>query len=264
MALSFLSVEWFQAAMGAAEAQAIDLELNARVCFRIEGTGSGTVWGLVVAEGCVRDWALGELAEPDLEIRLTLDHAWRLHADLVDGNEALRHVRVLTPGTAGPGGPPSPMDLGERPELSELPRIPGASLDVQYHYHSGPWGPVSYGLSFHDGRVSSMVLGELADPDVTAGSSFLQMAQVRAGDLGILEALANGGTVQGSEGALALLGGISESPEFRRAERACGPSGRILGVLGMLREDVLSPTRLASLIADTVPPAAANGGLPDG
>jgi hypothetical protein len=54
---------------------------------------------------------------------------------------------------------------------------------------------------------------------------------VRRGDVSILEALEHG-RVDGKLGPLGLLAGISESPEFHRAELACGASGLALGNLG--------------------------------
>jgi len=104
---------------------------------------------------------------------------------------------------------------------------------------------VSFGLSFADGQVAGMCLGRLGAADVTVSCSFLQMARVRRGDLAILDVLTDGGTVAGEEGPLALVGGLSESPEFRRAEMACGRSGWVCWA----RCTGTRPTRLLSPIS---------------
>ncbi len=240
----------------AADGRVCEGGLDARANSVVDGAEPGPDWTLAVAGGRVEEWAPGRHGAADLECRLTLADAWHLHAGDVDGTGALRRLRVAAPDGSTGDHAPSPMDLGEQPELDDLPAIPGATLDVQYRYWAGPWGPVEFGVSFHDGRVSSMVLGELDEPDVGVWCTFFQMAQVRRGGIGVLDVLADGGQLDGPEGALALLAGLSESPEFRRAEAACGPSGYVLGVLGQYHEDVLAPA-CATVMADTAGPPGA-------
>ena len=90
-----------------------------------------------------------------------------------------------------------------------------------------------------------MQLGRVPEPDVTVEVPFLVMAQVRRGDLSILEALEHG-RVDGKLGPLGLLAGISESPEFHRAELACGASGLALGNLGVALAGPAHQAALAS------------------
>lgn len=250
MSIAYLSGEWFDAARHRLEAgQPERAGLDARIQF----AAGPHRWVEVIADGRIVDWRCGELEEPDVEIRASPEAAWDAYRGAIDGTAALAAVSVGHPGSPHPMAP-SPMDLGEQPELGALPVIPAASLDVQYEYTRGPWGDVSFGLSFIDGRVDRMVLGRLPEPDVTVTCSFLQMAQVRRGDIGILDVLAAGGTVAGREGPLALLGGISESPEFRRAEMACGASGRVLAALGEVHHDRTHVAALADLAGVTIAP----------
>jgi hypothetical protein len=60
------------------------------------------------------------------------------------------------------------------------------------------------------------------------------MALIRAGELTVLEALNDGGRVEGELGPLAMLAGIAESPEFNAAQRATGRHALALAVLGEL------------------------------
>ena len=119
---------------------------------------------------------------------------------------------MVDPDGAGAPSPPSPVDLIEQRELDDLPTVAGADLDVLYHYVAGPFGEVHFALSFRDGRVASAVLGEVDEPDVEVVCTFLQMAQVRRGDIGILDVLAAGGQVAGSEGALGPAGRHQREP----------------------------------------------------
>jgi len=256
----YLSDDWFAVAREQTTAVLIGrIGLTARLQFEASSAAGPIRWAQVIADGQVVEWRLGDLDEPDVELRLDLAHAWRLAQQDTDGTAALAGVEVFEEGLLGKGIPPSPMDLGERPELDDLPVVPGATLDVQYEYSAGPWGNVSFSLSFVDGKVDAMSLGRIAEPDVVAKCSYLQMAQVRRGDIGILDVLADGGTVQGPEGALALLGGISESREFRRAEMACGRSGTTLGALGELHRAPGYVGCLEGLLAATDPPVELGG-----
>jgi hypothetical protein len=232
----FLSEDWF----GRIDARLPSLsftpsQLGARLQFEAESPQGRLRWAQVVEHGRLTEWKPGEIADPDLIIRSDLGHAWQMATGRLTAGQALGGVAISYPGSPAVHGAASPMDLGEQPELHELPALPGATMTVLYEYQRGPWGPVHYTISFVGGAVEWMSLDPIEDPDVLVRCSYLQMAQVRRGDVGILDVLANGGTVKGPEGALALLGGISESPEFQRAERACGASGILLAALGELR-----------------------------
>lgn len=173
----------------------------------------------------------GDLPDPDLEVRWPAGMAERILRGELDGTEALAATTVVH---AGYEGPPAPMDLAERPELADVPVTPDADLLVQYLFTAGPFGPVRYWMRFTAGRHDGMGLGEVDEPDVRVRISFLDMALVRKGDLSVYEALEGGGRADGDIGPLMLLAGLQEEPGIQRAERACGPSGIILGVLGQM------------------------------
>lgn len=256
MALGFLSEDWFAALRATTDGCSTAEGADAWVGLTVELMAGTAEWSLVVSGGQVLDVGLGRREEADLVIECGLDDLWSVFAGQVDGTEALRRFKGWAPGESDGSGVLSPLDLADQRELDGLPEIPGADLDVQYRYSEGPWGPVDFGLSFRDGRVSSALLGEPDHRDVTVRCTFLQMAQVRRGDIGILDVLAAGGEVAGSEGALALLAGISESPEFRAAEVACGPSGPVLGILGQYHDSCLAPALRAVMAETDAPPEA--------
>ena len=244
--VTFLSDAWF------AEARTLTVDVapdkprpgvGCRLQYDVSGTDSRRFFQ-VVEDGVLRRWEPGELDGPDIEVRWDWEHARRIYRRELDGTDALSGTIVFE---RRPDhdyvGPPSPMDLGERPELANLPRLPDVTLTVQYEYPAGPFGHVSFAIAFVDGRVDAMQLGRVPEPDATVEVPFRVMAQVRRGDLSILEALEHG-RVDGKLGPLALLAGISESPEFHRAELACGASGLALGNLG---ETLSVPAHQASL-----------------
>lgn len=253
MTVGYLSDEWFEAAkasLGAGQPERPGLDA------RVQFGSAAHRWVEVIVDGRIVDWRRGELDDPDVEIRVEGETTWNAFRGAIDGTAALAATSVVEPPRSQHPTAPSPMDLGEQPALGSLPMVPGANVDVQYEYSRGPWGHVSFGLSFTDGRVTGMRLGRLAHPDVTVNCTYLQMARVRRGDIGILDVLADGGRVAGSEGPLALLGGISESPEFRRAEMACGVSGIVLAVIGEVHHDPAHIAALADLAAATTTPEA--------
>jgi hypothetical protein len=255
MALPYLSPSWFDAARACVGQVSGGAGLSCRLGFVADHSGEQVCWSQVIDEGCVVEWGLGRCDDADIEVHLSLEHAWRVWSGLVDGNEALAGLTVVEERPAGRWvGPPAPMDLGEQDELTDLPVYPGASMDVQYEYSRGPFGPVEFGLSIVDGQVRAMSLGVLPAPDVRVECTFMQMARVRRGDITILDALADGARVSGEEGAIALLGGMSESPEFRTAELACGRSGLVLGVLGEIYADSDRREALLALASETGPP----------
>lgn len=256
MSVAYPSEEWFALACAAMADQGLR---HPGLDARIQYVAGPHRWVEVIAGGRITEWRLGTLDDPDIEVRFPLETALGGLTGTISGTGALSEATVRDPSRTPDVVAPSPMDLGDQPELTDLPTIPGASVEVQYEYQNGPWGPVSFGLSFADGQVAGMRLGRLDAADVTVSCSFIQMARVRRGDIAILDVLAEGGNVAGEEGALALLGGISESPEFRRAEMACGRSGLALGVLGEVHGDPTHAAVLADLVAMTV---AADPGEP--
>lgn len=252
--VTFLSDEWFAAARALTVDVANDRPrtgVGCRLQYDVSGPDAGRRFFQVVEDGALRRWEPGELDAPDIEVRWDWEHARRIYRRELDGTDALAATVVAE---RGPGrdyvGPPSPMELGEQPELANLPRLPDATVAVQYEYPAGPFGHVSFAIAFVDGRVDAMQLGRLPQPDVTVEVPFRVMAQVRRGDLSILEALEHG-RVDGKLGPLGLLAGISESPEFHRAELACGASGLALGNLGATLAAPAAQAALDELAART-------------
>jgi hypothetical protein len=143
-----------------------------------------------------------------------------------------------------------PLNLLRRPELRAMPRVVGATLDVQYHYRRGPFGDVSHVLRFEEARPVDERLGEIERPDAVVDVTYRAMAEVRAGEKSILEAL-EGGSVQGDIGPLAALAGIVESADFHAAEVATGRHALALAVLGELDSDPAFAEAMTSLALRT-------------
>ena len=253
MPLAFLSDDWF----GRALSRLSELDGIAGlpdVCVQFSTPDGRHQWVEEVSGGRITGLRAGTAPDPDLEVQVPAGTLWGVLRGTLDGTEAHGSILVIDPTAPGEPHAPSPMDLGLGGGLEHLLAVPGASLAVQYGYSRGPFGYVTFSLSFEDGGVAAMTLGPVEDPYVTATCTYLQMAQVRRGDLGILDVLIAGGTITGSEGPLAMLGGISESPEFRAVEAACGRSGYVLGVLGEVHHGVGVAEAIGALMAETDPP----------
>jgi hypothetical protein len=193
-------------------------------------------WHLVVDDGRVEAWALGELPDREAEVRWRPDDARSILAGELEGEDAYARTTIAERGPGGEYvGPPPPMDLAERPELEAMPTLPGATVLTWYRFTSGPFGDLDYYIRLEDGRVADMGLGEVPDHDVRVVVSYRSMADVRNGSITIIEALGTG-SVDGKIGPMALLAGVSEGPEFHLAEEQGGPAGLALATLGELRE----------------------------
>lgn len=228
--MRFASDEWLAAVAAALAEVSLDSGASARIIFEIPGRS----WHLAVDGGRVVSFAAGPLGSADCVLRWTADDAAAVWRRELRGNAALLATEVSADAAGGPyRGPPAPLDIRSRPELAALPVVPGATFDVQYAFRSGPFGDVDYVIDFRDGRVDSDRLERLDDPTVAVEVSYRAMARVRAGETTILEALEDG-RVTGEVGALAMLAGISESPEFEAAQIATGRHAFALATLGEL------------------------------
>ena len=255
MPVPYLTDEWFDEARSCLAVLPVGGNgLQCGLQFDVELPDGHLRWHLAVRDGGLRI-GLGELPDADIELHHSVQHVWQVFNEEVNADDALAGYTVVEEQAGGRYvGPAPPMELGQQRELQDLPRIPGATLDVQYEYARGPFGPVSWYMSFVDGELESMDFGRCNEPDVVADATFLQMAQVRRGDIGILEAVAGGARVKGAEGALALLAGILESPEFHRAELACGRARSVLAVLGEVSADPAFSAAMDELRSITGPP----------
>jgi hypothetical protein len=200
---------------------------------RLAFDAGGTCWHLVVERGRVIAFGRDEISDPDARLCWPRAEAVAILQGTLSGDDALTATTVVTGDYTGP---PAPLNLACRPELVALPLVPHASIGVQYTYRAGPFGDVSYALTFENGRLDREQLGPLADPDVVVEVSYRTFALVRAGEMTVLEALEDG-HVDGEIGPLAVLAGISESDEFRDAERATGRHAFALATLGQLHAD---------------------------
>jgi hypothetical protein len=217
----------------------------ARVQFQIEDCA----WCVVVDQGRVEQLELGVVDDPDVVVLWSRSVAAAILRGELRDDDAWRATTVTAMTATGPyTGPPAPMNLACRPELDLLPTIPGASLCVQFRFPVGPFGAVRYALRFDDGRVVDEFLGERENVDVRIEMTYRNLALTRAGEITILDAL-EGGSVTGEVGALMAFGGILESPEYQRAQRATGRQAIALSVLGELNADEAFRAALQDLVA---------------
>lgn len=215
----------------------------------VEKAGEHDRWYQVVEDGRVVAWDRGDVDSPDLELRWARADAEAVFRQDLSGTEALATVRVVAPG--GSEGVAPPLDMRDTAELALLPEVPGATLLVQFEFAQGPFGHVSFWLSFEDGRCAGQGFGRGEEPDVTIGISFQRMVRVRTGAMTILEALENGGRVDGALGPIMLLAGLEESPELRAVEMACGPAGAVLARVGEVASSVEHTEAMAALAQAT-------------
>ena len=219
--------------------------VNGRFVFETDDTR----WHLVLERGDVVALAAGGVENPNVAVRWRADHARSILNYSLQGNDAMAVTTVVDGAYLGP---PAPLDLVGRPELSMLPSIPGATLGVQYLFHDGPFGDVMHTLVFEDGRLVAQHLGKLERIDAMVEVTYRAMARVRAGEITILEAL-EGGKVAGELGPLALLAGITESKEFHEAELATGRHAIALAALGQVWRHPELMRRMRDLEVPTPP-----------
>jgi hypothetical protein len=243
--MRFLSDEWFAeagAALGGVRAP------QGAAC-RVQFVAGDEPWHLVAAERAPVELSPGALDAPDVELRWDRADALAVWRRERRGDEALATAVVRTSDYTGP---PSPGDLASRPELDDLPPLPGASVVTQYHFSGGPFGTVAHVLVFEEGRLVRDQWGVVPDPDVVVRVPYEEIAYVRSGRHTILDAI-EGGSLEGEIGPLALLAGILEHPAFEAAERATDDHGFVLAALGKLDADPAYTEAMERLAAATDP-----------
>jgi len=250
---TFLSDAWFDRARSLTRDLPEQPGVGCRLQFdAVDGDGAHRRWHQVIVDGRVEAWQPGELADAELELRWPLDIARRLYTGVLGGTEAMDALTIAYPaGGETVTGRPSPLDIDDTAELDELPVIPDATLTTQFQLYAGPFGTLRFWWEFVDGRSTGMAFGDHAEPDVHVRIRFQRMVGVRRGDISVLEALEDGGTVDGGVGPLMLLAGLQESPELLAAGRACGPSGPALAALGLVTDRPEHRTAIAALAAAT-------------
>jgi len=199
---------------------------NGRFVFEVDTAR----WHLVLERGEVVALGKDRIENPDVTVRWDAEHARSILNYSLQGNDAMAVTTIVDGAHIGP---PAPLDLVGRPELERLPRIPGGNLRVQYHFPDGPFGDVLHALIFEEGRLVGQHLGKIEQMDVMVDVTYRAMTRVRAGEITIIEAL-EGGNVAGQLGPLALLAGITESPEFHEAELATGRHGIAMAAFGQV------------------------------
>jgi len=243
----FLSAEWFEVVSSELE----DIALDQRASCRLNFTADTARWHLCIESGRVTSFGTGHIEPADAELQWSPADAQAIVSRVLRGDEALRRTTVVCPLHDGRYvGVPAPLNLRTRPELAEMQMVPGATLKIQYHYRSGPFGDVDYWMSFVDGQCVVESLGEIDDAMVTIDVTYRAMALTRAGEITILDALV-GGNIEGPEGALALVAGIREDPHYHAAELASGPHAIALAALGDLDADERYAKLMAELAATT-------------
>ncbi len=224
------SPERFARARDLVAGLAIAPDRSARLQFR----AGDTPWHLVVEAGRVVVWDVGILDSPDVDVRWTGDVARRVVTRELRGTDALLATTVTAATADGTyRGVPAPFDLGSRPELAAMMRVPDATLVAEYRYRGGPFGEVRETMWFVEGRFVEQRPGETSSADVFVDVTYRALALVRAGEITVIQALEDG-AVRGELGGLAALAGIVESPEFHGAELATGRHAIALSVLGEL------------------------------
>lgn len=230
--------------------------LDVRVQYDVSVGEDHHRWAQVFTDGILQDLRPGDLDDADIEIHWKLEDGVDALAGRVSGTDVLAVTTIAAAAHDGPyRGPPPPMDIARRAELTELPTIKGASLTVQHHLRAGPFGDVDCGQVFVDGRLNRVVLGTLPDPDVEVDVPYRTHVLLRQGAMQPIEGLQQA-RVSGSIGSLGLYAGLFESDAFQRAQRACAhEAGQALATLGEIgaqpgfREAVADVTRAMVLSA---------------
>jgi hypothetical protein len=254
MGLPFLSPEWCAAARSLMQGSLPAREgLNCQIHYEVVGPDGSLLWSQGIVDGQVVHWDLGGVAEPDVTVRWALVDALGVMRSTITGTEAMQRATVLNDRASSPyEGPPPPMDLAS-PELGDLPRLPGATVAVQFEFRSAPFGPTSWSIAFEDGQVVGLAFGRRADADVSIELPYRAVMEVHAGLIGPIDAVAQG-RISGDETGMILFGGMLETPAYQRAQRQCRGGGLALAVLGEVSAGPEWRTAMAELAAQTVDP----------
>ena len=254
MGLPFLSPEWFAAARRLVQgALPVREGLTCQIQYEAVGLEGPRLWSQRIVDGQVVHWDLGGVSEPDLTVRWALADALGVLRSTVTGTEVMQRMTVVNDRPPRRyEGPPPPMDL-DGPELAELPRLPGASVVVQFDFRAAPFGPTSWSISFEDGRVVGLPFGRHPNPDVSIELPYRAVMEVHAGLIGPIDAVAQG-RISGDETGMILFGGLLETPAYERAERQCRGGGLAMAVLGDVGAGDEWRSAMAELAAETTDP----------
>jgi hypothetical protein len=246
--VQFLTPPWFERARALVSAIEIAPDANARLQF-----DAGVRWSLVVEGGRITYFDQGDIPDAEIEVRWNRDDAFAIWRRALRDDDAMRATTVVARTIDGTyTGLPAPADFGARPELADLPEIPGASLVAQYCFTRAPFGIANHTITFVDGCVKegSVALGIAEHADVRIQVPYAVIGPVRQGQMTILEALTDG-AVEGEMGPLALLAGVVEHPVYHAAEVATGRQAYTLNVLAQLDANERYASALEQLAAET-------------
>lgn len=180
-------------------------------------------------------WFVGDIAQPHVEIQWTLEAAFNIMRKDWDGNAATAATTILEDREDGPYvGVPPPVDLEPHSKLFEqVPRVAGATVLLACEVSSGPFGTTHFTLNYVDGQLTEVRLGAVDAADIATSMPFRQLMLLRQGRINVLEAVEHG-RIGGTQGALGVMAGIVENPEYKRAMKAAasGPGAEALATLG--------------------------------
>lgn len=253
MGLPFLSSEWCAAARrrldGALPAQE---GLSCQIQYEVLTPHGQVLWSQGIVDGQVAHWDLGGVAEPDLTVRWALADALGVLRTNVTGTEVMQRMSVVND-RAGSRyeGPPPPMDLES--ELAVFPRLPGASVVVQFDFWSAPFGPLAWSIAFEDGEVSGLAFGQHEAAEVSIELPYRAYMEVFAGLIGPIDAVAQG-RIKGDETGMILYGGLLETPAYQQAQRRCRGGGMTLAALGEVSAQSEWRKAMAELALETEDP----------
>jgi hypothetical protein len=242
----FLSPDWFDRARALLGSIEISPDAATRLQF-----DTGERWSMIVERGRIAHFDLGDIDNPDVELRWAREDAFAIWRRDLRDDDAIRATTVVAATSTGTyTGTPAPGDFFARPELRELPDIPGASLIAQYRFKHAPFGVTNHFLTFVDGHCTAQSFGTAEHRDIYIEVFYQVIGPVRQGEQTILEAI-EGGTIEGEMGPLALMAGIVESPEYRAAELATGRHPYALAVLGELDANDLYAAAFLQLASES-------------
>jgi hypothetical protein len=247
----FLSAQWCERASEAAGAAQLPHDSRCRLEFRL----ADVVVSLVVADGFVAIRP-GRIEDVDATLTTSLDVAWDIATCARSGDEAMAAMSVtfVLPNGDTAVGAPAPMGLAGRPELADMPVVPGVTLTVLYTVEDGPFGDLDYVLRFVDGQLVGEQLGRpFEPPDVFVAVKYRKFAKLRAGLCTAFEALEDGGRLEGQSSSLLALAALYERDALAAAMRATGAQAMALATLGELRADVAFKDGIRGLMRDTTP-----------
>jgi hypothetical protein len=254
--IEFLSDEWFDRAAACTGEVTLSPSLAATLRYHSTSGGETRSWTQIVADGKVA-WSTRPCDRVDVEICWSAEDAFAILSGRRADNRAIAAMTIaeLRPDGAYVG-PPPPFDLAARPELDDMPLVPGADIDVALEYRTAPFGVIDFRMCFRSGRLAELSPQLLERPDAALALEFRNVMRWQRGELGLLQMLESGEVV-GSEGALGLLGGIVESEEYERALRAssAGSAPLALATLGELTHQPEYAAAMRALCEETMPPS---------